>query len=156
MKRLPCNVSVLKLSTLVGAAFVGGAGLLPTQASAQVGLPIPIPRFDLRPPYYSGPSHRSSSHAKPEENNGISTEKDATHAEPNASTSTEHQQQQVSEPTRDVGPPAAKSNPPQNSADSRLRADNDAFAGTAVRQASLARPIPSGRLSARRRHQIAP
>jgi hypothetical protein len=115
MKRLP-SVTILKLSTLVAAAFVGGVGLLPTQASAQFSFPMPIPRFDLRPPYHSAPSHRSSSHAKHEENNGSSTEKDATQTDPNASTSTEHQQQ-VSEPTRDAGPPSAKSNPPQNSAD---------------------------------------
>jgi len=120
MKRLPYSVTSLKLSTLLAAAFVGGVGLLPTQASAQFGLPIPIPRFDFRPPgYHSAPSHRSSSQTKHEEKNGISTEKDATQADPNASTSTEHQQQQVSEPTRDAGPPSPKSNPPQSNADTQ-------------------------------------
>jgi hypothetical protein len=113
MTRLPCGVNILKLSM----AFVEGAGLLPTQASAQFGFPIPIPPFYLRPPgYHSAPSHHSSSRTKHEENNGSSAEKDATQLEPNASTSTEHQQQ-VSGPTRDGGQSSAKSNPSQNNAD---------------------------------------
>jgi hypothetical protein len=117
MKALPWRVTILKLSTW---AFVGGLGLLPIQASAQFSFPIPIPRFDLRPPsgYHSLPSHHSSSQAK-QENNGNSTEKDATQAEPNASHSTEHQEQQVSRPTRDADPSSSKSSPPQNNADTQ-------------------------------------
>jgi len=118
MKRLRRSVPVLKLSTL---AFIGGVALLPTQASAQfnIPIPIPIPHFDLRPPpsYHSAPSHRSSSQAKQEENNGSSTEKDATQVEPNAGPSTEHQQQQVSAPTRDAAPSPPKSTPSQNNPD---------------------------------------
>jgi hypothetical protein len=118
MKRLPRGVTILKLPTLV---FVGGVGLLPTQASAQFSFPIPIPRFDLRPPpsYHSAPSHHSSSQAKQDENIGGPTEKDATQAEPNTGPSTEHQQQQVSGPTREANPSSAKSNPPQNNADTQ-------------------------------------
>ena len=105
---------------IIDVRFVGGLALLPTQASAQfnIPIPIPIPHFDLRPPpsYHSAPSHRSSSQAKHEENNGSSTEKDATQEEPNTGPSTEHQQQ-ASGPTRDSNPSFAKSNPPQNDAD---------------------------------------
>jgi hypothetical protein len=116
VKRLPSSVIILKLSTL---AFVGGVGLLPSQALAQFNLPIPIPRFDLRPPpsYHSAPpSHHSNSQAKHEENNGSTPERDATQPEPNANPSTEHQQQ-VSGPTRDAGPSSATSNLPPSNAD---------------------------------------
>jgi cytoskeletal protein RodZ len=115
MKTLPWSVTILKLSTW---AFVGGLGLLPIQASAQFS--FPIPRFDLRPPpaYHSVPSHHPSSQAK-QENSGSSAEKDATQAQPNASQSTEHQQQQVSRPTGDADPSSSKSSLPQNNADTQ-------------------------------------
>jgi hypothetical protein len=114
---LPCGVTILKLSTLT---FIGVVGLLPTQASAQFNLPILIPPFYLRSPsyHYSAPSHHSSSHAKHEDNNGSSTEKDATQEESNTGPSAEHQQQ-VSGPTGDVASSPPRSTPSQNKPDAR-------------------------------------
>jgi hypothetical protein len=98
------STGILNLTML---ACAGCFGLFPTQASAQFNLPIPIPRFDMRPPgYHSAPSHHSTPQPKHEDSNGSSAEKDATQAEPNAGASAERQQQQqqVSGPARDAVP----------------------------------------------------
>jgi hypothetical protein len=114
VKWLPCSVTILKLPTLT---FIGVVGLLPTQASAQFSLPIPIPPFYLRPPgYHSAPSHHSSSRIRHEERNGSSTEKDAAQEGLNTGPSAEHQQQ-VSAPTSDATSSPPRSTPSQNKPD---------------------------------------
>ena len=116
MEKLPGSV-ILKLLML---ALIGGIGLLPSEASAQFGLSIPIPRFDLplRPPaYHPTPSHRSGSQTKHEDTDRSAPEKDATQ-EPNTGPSAEHhpQQQQVSTPHA-ADPPSDNPGPRQNNAD---------------------------------------